>query len=270
MSCRRGLRLANFVTAPHALFLRACLSPRNYETRGPTPPCMAEHGSVQKFTWGGRRPGAGRKPGPDPKSPHRERPKIRAATPVHVTLRSARSRLRTPEILAALCKAVRGANRRDLERFRVVHFALRDDRVELIVEAKNDRHLSAGMRSVAIRIARSVNQSLGRKGALWTDRWRGRVLATPDEVRATLVSMLPPLAEPPPSESPGSSGAPVAAPRSALLRSAWPTSGRLALCDRAVTAPSERSPPRRYIVPRGASLAAKTSPVLADQIDVSH
>ena len=189
---------------------------------------------------------------------------------MHVTLRSALSGLRTPEILVALCRALRGANRRDPERFRVVHFALRDDRIELVVEAKNARYLSEGMRSVAIRIARSMNLALGRTGRVWTDRWHGRLLKTPEDVRSALVSMRPPFAEPPPSESPDNSAPPLAAPRTALLRSAWRTPDLLALCEPPTTAPSEKTPPRRYIMPRGASLAATTSKVLADQIDVSH
>jgi hypothetical protein len=46
------------------------------------------------------------------------------------------------------------------------------------------------MRSVAIRIALSVNALVGRRGSLWADRWHGRALASPREVRNALVYVL--------------------------------------------------------------------------------
>jgi len=242
---------------------------------------------IRTFSWGGARPGAGRKRGPNPKALHRARPKLRENTPVHVTLSSRLTSLRTPAVLGPLRVALCGANRRDPRRFRVVHFALRDDRVELIVEAKDERCLSEGLRSVAIRIARAVNVALGRTGSLWADRWRGHPLESRRAVRAALASVLtgaraacsaaspgidpyssgewfdgwhgwtpesgttPPFAEPPPDAAHGSlppaSGigrcarscstggnqlAPVAAPRTALLRTGWRGLGLLDLGER--------------------------------------
>jgi putative transposase len=59
-----------------------------------------------------------------------------------------------------------------------------------LVEARDKRALSAGVRSVSIRIARYVNELLGRTGRLWADRWFGRALTTPREVRVALVYVL--------------------------------------------------------------------------------
>jgi hypothetical protein len=60
----------------------------------------------------------------------------------------------------------------------------------LLVEASDKRALSAGVRSVSIRIARYVNELLGRKGRLWADRWFGRELTTARDVRVALVYVL--------------------------------------------------------------------------------
>lgn len=59
--------------------------------------------------------------------------------------------------------------------------------MHLLVEAGDELALSAGVRSVAIRIARSVNELVMRKGRFWADRWHGRELASPREVRNALV-----------------------------------------------------------------------------------
>ena len=62
--------------------------------------------------------------------------------------------------------------------------------MHLVVEASDKETLSAGMRSLVIRVARAVNELIGRKGRLWADRWHGRELASPREVRNALVYVL--------------------------------------------------------------------------------
>jgi len=139
-------------------------------------------------TWGGRRAGAGRKltPGCRPSVPHRPRPTHTAAHPVHVTLRSGpavrclRSDRAFPAVRRALYVASRG-------NFRIIHFTVQDDHLHLIVEADDTRALSRGMRGLAIRVARAVNRALGRRGAVWGDRFHARALTTPRAVRNALV-----------------------------------------------------------------------------------
>jgi hypothetical protein len=46
------------------------------------------------------------------------------------------------------------------------------------------------MRSLTIKIARSVNTLVGRRGRFWADRWHGRELASPREVRTALLYVL--------------------------------------------------------------------------------
>ncbi|HEX6764843.1 MAG TPA: transposase, partial [Polyangiaceae bacterium] len=113
-----------------------------------------------------------------------------ARHPVHVTLRSAFRPLRSQHVFPTLRIALARANRRAPDRFRIVHFSVQYDHVHLLVEARDKRSLSAGVRSVSIRIARYVNELLGRKGRLWADRWFGRELVSPREVRTALVYVL--------------------------------------------------------------------------------
>jgi len=141
--------------------------------------------------WGGKRVGAGRKRRSErPNVPHRTRPKHLAGHPVHVTLRSLFRPLRSQHVFPSVCLAVKGATKRDEKRFRVVQFSVQWDHVHLVVEASDKRALSSGLASVAIRIARTVNELVRRRGRLWADRWHGRELTSPRQVRNALVYVL--------------------------------------------------------------------------------
>jgi REP element-mobilizing transposase RayT len=109
---------------------------------------------------------------------------------VHVTLRARLAPLRSQFLFPVVRLALVRASRRAPNRFRIVHFSVQRDHVHLIVEAHDKRALSSGMRSVAIRIARYVNDVLSRQGPLWAERWHGRALPTPREVRNALVYVL--------------------------------------------------------------------------------
>ena len=145
----------------------------------------------QRPTWGGRRAGAGRKltPGRRLSVPHRRRPVHTAAHPLHITLRTGpavrclRSGRVFPAVQHALCVASHGP-------FRIVEFTVQDDHLHLIVEADDAQALGHGMRGLTIRIARAVNRALGRRGAVWGDRYHARALTTPRAVRNALVYVL--------------------------------------------------------------------------------
>ena len=145
----------------------------------------------QPRSWGGRRAGGGRKltPGRRPSVPHRARPVHIAAHPVHVTLRSGRAVrcLRAGGVFPAVRRALTAASRGG---FRILHFSVQDDHLHLIVEADDTQALSRGLRGLAIRVARGVNRALGRRGAVWGDRYHARALTTPRAVRHCLVYVL--------------------------------------------------------------------------------
>ena len=107
-----------------------------------------------------------------------------------MTLRARIAPLRTQFVFPTVRLALRRAARRDPERFRLLHYSVQRDHVHLIVEAADKRALSTGIQGLAIRVARYVNDLLGRRGALWADRWHGRALRTPREVRNALAYVL--------------------------------------------------------------------------------
>jgi len=82
---------------------------------------------------------------------------------------------------------LRDSNR---EWFRIVHYSLQDNHVHLIVEAESTASLASGMRGLAVRVARRMNRLLFRRGSFWADRWHGRALASPREVRNALLYVL--------------------------------------------------------------------------------
>jgi len=142
-------------------------------------------------SWGGRRAGAGRKlaPGRRPGVPHGIRPPHVAAHPVHVTLRTweAIRCFRAVRVFPAVHRALAASSH---GHFRILHFSVQDDHLHLIVEADDGRTLARGIRGLAIRVARAVNRALGRRGALWGDRYHARALRSPREVRHALVYVL--------------------------------------------------------------------------------
>lgn len=133
--------------------------------------------------WGGRRAGAGRPPGTRPRVPHRARVRFPGSCPAHVTLRvrpdvpSLRSRNFVREFQRALrVSCERGA-------FRVLHYSLQRDHAHLVVEAEGKNELARGMKSVAARLALTVNRVFGRSGPVLDGRYHLHVLRTPREVR---------------------------------------------------------------------------------------
>src|SRR5262245_3913088 len=96
-------------------------------------------------TWGGWRPGAGRKPGPNPPVPHESREGVEKRFPYHVTLRIRRGvgSLRLFPVVREIQASFREACERGT--FRLVHFVLLDDHVHLIIEADDADALGCGM-----------------------------------------------------------------------------------------------------------------------------
>jgi hypothetical protein len=74
--------------------------------------------------------------------------------------------------------------------YRVLQFSIQADHVHLVVEADGGIDLIRGCQGLAVRLARAVNRVLGRRGAVWADRYHARDLRTPREVRRALVYVL--------------------------------------------------------------------------------
>jgi REP element-mobilizing transposase RayT len=140
--------------------------------------------------WGGRRPGAGRKPGPDPRIQHRSRETFAARFPCHVTVRVRGDvpSLRTVRLVHEVERSLAGIRARG--DFRVVHYSLQSNHGHFIVEAAGRDALGRGMKSVGARLARAVNRIFDRQGPVLEDRYHVRVLRTPLQVRRTLAYVL--------------------------------------------------------------------------------
>jgi REP element-mobilizing transposase RayT len=141
--------------------------------------------------WGGARPGAGRRPGPRPRDPHRRRAPLAARHPCHVTLkaRAGLPSLRSQRLLAELERSWRAAC--DRGRFRLVHCSVQADHAHLIVEAASVRDLSCGLKAIGARLARAANRVFRRTGPVLADRAHVRVLRTPRQVRRAIAYVLP-------------------------------------------------------------------------------
>jgi putative transposase len=112
------------------------------------------------------------------------------SSPSTSPLRARLAPLRSQHLFPPIRRALLRSARRDPDRFRLLHFSVQHDHVHPLVEASDKRALSRGVRGVAIRIARYVNDRLSRRGSLWGDRWFGRALTSPREVRNALVYVL--------------------------------------------------------------------------------
>ena len=133
--------------------------------------------------WGGRRPGAGRKPkGAVAMVSHKKRPEHSARFPLYVVLR-----LR-PEVAPLRRAVVQDALQAGSDRFgfRLVQVSIDGLQLHLIVEAKDRLALIRGMHGLTIRIARTVNRVSGRRGHVFADHYEARELRTAEEVREVL------------------------------------------------------------------------------------
>jgi len=136
---------------------------------------------------GGRRAGAGRKPTGRAGVSHGRRAVLKHRFPVHVTVKLRRgvARMRLWSVYTALrgafaagCRGTRAGCA-----FRLCHYAVLNDHLHFLVEAEDRAALSRGLQGLLVRIARTLNRTLRRSGAVFVDRYHDRILKTPREVR---------------------------------------------------------------------------------------
>jgi REP element-mobilizing transposase RayT len=117
------------------------------------------------------------------------RPKVDERLPLHLTMRvTGVPSLRTQRCMKVMRVAFRGG--REREGFRLVHYAVQPNHLHLIVEAKNRRGLTNGVRALAIRIAMRLNVMLGRSGKVFAERYHAVALGSPRQVRRALAYVL--------------------------------------------------------------------------------
>jgi len=149
---------------------------------------------------GGRREGAGRPKVPGSGVRHVCRTPLHARFPVHITVKLQRGlpRLRQKAEYAALraaftagCHGPKTGSRSIRAEgadaaFRLVHYAILNDHLHLLAEAKDRDALSRGIQGLLIRIARKLNKLWQRRGKVFADRHHDRILRTPTETRNAL------------------------------------------------------------------------------------
>ena len=103
--------------------------------------------------------------------------------PAHVTvkLRNGLPRLRRAREYTVL----RGAFAAGCERagFRLVHYAVLNDHLHLLVEGSGREGVVRGLQGLLIRVAKALNKLWGRRGSVFGDRYHDHILKTPREVR---------------------------------------------------------------------------------------
>ena len=138
-------------------------------------------------TWGGARKGAGRRPTFDKaRVSHLARPELAAKFPLHVTMRMRDVvwNLRSQRAFSRLSTAFWAGG--DRFGFRLVHYSVQGNHIHLLVEARGKRALARGMQGLSIRVAKSLNRMMGRRGRVLGDRYHSRVLRTPTEVKKVI------------------------------------------------------------------------------------
>jgi len=87
--------------------------------------------------------------------------------------------------------AIRRAIRTSLARadFRIVELEVHASRLELVVDADDKTALARGMQGFQIAAARHLNRAIGRRGVVFPDRYRARILTTRRAVRRALAAL---------------------------------------------------------------------------------
>jgi len=133
-------------------------------------------------TWGGPRPGAGRKRSVRSRVPHRRRQRLSGREPVHVSVKQVTGlpSLWERETLSLVFAQLRRCKLRGS--FRVVHFSVQPDHLHMVVEAGGRAALTSGLKSLLIGIAKRFNRRWQRCGRVFR-RYHEQLLASPRQVR---------------------------------------------------------------------------------------
>lgn len=92
--------------------------------------------------------------------------------------------LRTGRALRVLMECFRKG--RDRFGFRLIHYSIQGNHMHVIVEGDERESVSRGMQGLAVRMAKRLNKLWGRKGKVFADRYWGRILEGPRQVRNAL------------------------------------------------------------------------------------
>ena len=69
---------------------------------------------------------------------------------------------------------------------RLCHFAVMGNHIHFLVEAEDSAALARGMKGLGVRMAKALNRVMGRRGAVYADRYHLRVCRTPTQTARAL------------------------------------------------------------------------------------
>lgn len=130
--------------------------------------------NIYKGSWGGRRPGSGRKRLHSKGVAHRTRELVTKRTPLHINFKF-KTLIRNKHCLKLLKKAIINARSHGL---RILHFSLESNHVHLIIEALDNQTLTKGMRSLTVTFSKGV-----AKGRIQIERYHLHILKTLKETK---------------------------------------------------------------------------------------
>jgi hypothetical protein len=135
-------------------------------------------------SWGGKRKGAGRRPNYEVAGEsHLARPAFsrRAALHVRIKMRKHVWSLQASRCAGMIETALEAGG--DRFGFKIVQPLVRDDHIHLLVEADDEVALGRGMKGLGVRVARTLNRLMERRGKVLDDRYRARVLGGATDVK---------------------------------------------------------------------------------------
>ena len=148
-------------------------------------PTQAPRTRSKRSTWGGRRPGAGRKRSfkKNQDVPHEKRPAFEDLSVFHVTLRMIPRlpTLRAHEPANAIANIFAHAVHED--RLAPVHWSIQTNHLHMVLEVDSTTVLARGMHSLTVRIAKALNKAWKRKGTVFARRYYARPVVGPRETR---------------------------------------------------------------------------------------
>lgn len=122
---------------------------------------------LYKGSWGGRRPGSGRKRIHSPGVAHRRRDKITSRTPAHVNFKYS-IQIKNKEFLPILKRGILNSRKKGL---RILHYSVQSNHIHFIIEADNNEILSNGMRSLTVTLVKGID-----KGKIQLDYYHLHIL----------------------------------------------------------------------------------------------
>ncbi|MFA6237832.1 MAG: transposase [Bacteriovorax sp.] len=129
--------------------------------------------------------GAGRPAKIDKGIRHTKRERIQKPNPLHLTIKVRKNKadIKSKLLLKALHHAIKRARLKSLH---IIHYSLEYDHLHLLVEAKNNKVLHAGMQALGISLSKAINRIKHKKGTVYKHRYHLRTLSSARELRNVL------------------------------------------------------------------------------------